>query len=214
MHNYKCPKLNNRVTLMLMSKKLNNYIFMLFLVYKLYQVYILIFMVILFYLMLRKHLKKSKNKNNFQLKHRVKLLVDDKQNDSTEENICINIDMSMNDDECITLYTFTKSMCNTLSICYNSVSSLMLMKQYNNNSVYKHVKAYMIFNVNKYPCKNSPFKYGKISQLITVYIYHQHERHWFFPRLLIVTTLIKSIKTCHQTDVIYVNRYNYDYNNN
>jgi hypothetical protein len=42
----------------------------------------------------------------------------------------------------------------------------MLMKQYNNNSVYKHVKASMIFNVNKYPCKNSPFKYGKISQLI------------------------------------------------
>jgi hypothetical protein len=34
------------------------------------------------------------------------------------------------------------------------VSSLMLMRQYNNNSVYKHVKASMIFNVNKYPCKN------------------------------------------------------------
>ena len=90
----------------------------------------------------------------------------------------------------------------------------MLMRQYNNNSVYKHVKASMIFNVNKYPCKNSPFKYGKISQLITVYIYHKHERPWFFPRLLIVTTLIKSIKKCQQTDEIYANRYNYEYNNN
>jgi hypothetical protein len=99
----------------------------------------------------------------FTLKiHRVKLfvnIVDDKQTDSTSENICINIDMSINDDVidvCIILYTCTKSMCNILSICHNSVSSLMLMRQYNNNSVYKHVKAYMIFNVNKYPCKNSP----------------------------------------------------------
>ena len=33
MHYYKCPKLNNRVKLMLMNKKLNNYLFMLFLVY-------------------------------------------------------------------------------------------------------------------------------------------------------------------------------------
>ena len=90
----------------------------------------------------------------------------------------------------------------------------MLMRQYNNNSVYKHVKASMIFNVNKYPCKNSPFKYGKNSQLITVYIYHKHERPWFFPRLLIVTTLIKSINKCQQTDEIYANRYNYEYNNN
>ena len=141
----------------------------------------------------------SKNKTIFQLKHRVKLfvnVVDDKQTDSTSENICMNIDMSINDDECIILYTCTKSMCNILSICHNSVSSLMLMRQYNNNSVYKHVKASMIFNVNKYPCKNSPFKYGNISQLITVYIYHKHERPWFFPRLLIVTTLIKSIKKC------------------
>jgi hypothetical protein len=71
----------------------------------------------------------------------------------------------VNDDECIILYTCTKSMCNILSICHHSVSSLMLMRQYNNNSVYKHVKASMIFNVNKYPCKNSPFKYGKISTL-------------------------------------------------
>ena len=217
MHYYKCPKLNNRVKLMLMNKKLNNYLFMLFLVNKLYHVYILIFIVILFYLMLRKHLKKSKNKTIFQLKQRVKLfvnVVDDKQTDSTSENICMNIDMSINDDECIILYTCTKSMCNILSICHNSVSSLMLMRQYNNNSVYKHVKASMIFNVNKYPCKNSPFKYGNISQLITVYIYHKHERPWFFPRLLIVTTLIKSIKKCQQTDEIYANRYNYDYNNN
>ena len=124
--------------------------------------------------------------------------------------------MSINGDECIILYTCTKSMCNILSICHNSVSSLMLMRQYNNNSVYKHVKAYMIFNVNKYPCKNSPFKYGKISQLITVYIYmyHKHERPWFSPRLLIVTTLITSIKKCQQTDEIYANRYNYEYNNN
>ena len=30
MHYYKCPKLNNRVRLMLMNKKLNNYLFMLF----------------------------------------------------------------------------------------------------------------------------------------------------------------------------------------
>jgi hypothetical protein len=167
---------------------------MLFLVNKLYHVYILIFIVILFYLMLRKHLKKSKNKTIFQLKHRVKLfvnVVDDKQTDSTSENICMNIDISINDDECIILYTCTKSMCNILSICHNSESSLMLMRQYNNAS--------MIFNVNKYPCKNSPFKYGKISHLITVYIYHKHERPWFFPRLLIVTTLIKSIKKCQQS---------------
>ena len=150
MHYYKCPKLNNRVKLMLMNKKLNNYLFMLFLVNKLYHVYILIFIVILFYLMLRKHLKKSKNKTIFQLKHRVKLfvnVVDDKQTDSTSENICMNIDMSINDDVCI-INTCTKSMCNILSICHNSVSSLMLMRQYNNNSVYKHVKASMIFNVN------------------------------------------------------------------
>jgi hypothetical protein len=63
---------------------------MLFLVNKLYHVCILIFIVILFYLMLRKHLKKSKNKTIFQLKHRVKLfvnVVDDKQTDSTSENI-------------------------------------------------------------------------------------------------------------------------------
>ena len=68
MHYYKCPKLNNRVKLMLMNKKLNNYLFMLFLVNKLYHVYILIFnlfIVILFYLMLRKHLKKIKKSNNF-----------------------------------------------------------------------------------------------------------------------------------------------------
>jgi hypothetical protein len=60
--------------------------------------------------MLRKHLKKSKNKTIFQLKHRVKLfvkVVDDKQTDSTSENICMNIDMSINDDECILLYTCT-----------------------------------------------------------------------------------------------------------
>jgi hypothetical protein len=115
-------------------------------------------------------------------------VVDDKQTDSMSENICMNIDMSINDDVCI-INTCTKSMCNILSICHNSVSSVMLMRQYNNNSVYKHVKASMIFNVNKHPCKNSPFKYGKISQLITVYIYHyKHERPWFFPRLLIVTT--------------------------
>ena len=149
MHYYKCPKLNNRVKLMLMNKKLNNYLFhdMLFLVNKLYHVYILIFIVILFYLMLRKDLKKSKNKTIFQLKHRVKLfvkVVDDKQTDSTSENICMNIDISINDDECIILYTCTKSMCNILSICHNSESSLMLMRQYNNAS--------MIFNVNKYPC--------------------------------------------------------------
>jgi hypothetical protein len=68
MHYYKCPKLNNRVKSMLMNKKLNNYLFMLFLVNKLYHVCILIFIVILFYLMLRKHLKKSKNKTIFQLK--------------------------------------------------------------------------------------------------------------------------------------------------
>ena len=90
-----------------------------------------------------------------------------KKTDSTSENICMNIDMSINDDECIILYTCTKSMCNILSICHNSVSSLMLMRQYNNNSVYKHVKASMIFNVNKYPCKNSPlyislFSYSQI----------------------------------------------------
>jgi hypothetical protein len=51
--------------------------------------------------MLRKHLKKSKNKTIFQLKHRVKLfvnVVDDKQTDSKSENICMNIDMSVNDD--------------------------------------------------------------------------------------------------------------------
>jgi hypothetical protein len=88
-------------------------------------------------------------------------VVDDKQTDSTSENICMNIDMSINDDECIILCTCTKSMCNILSICHNSVSSVMLMRQYNNNSVYKHVKASMIFNVNKYPCKNPPFKFGK-----------------------------------------------------
>jgi hypothetical protein len=41
--------------------------------------------------------------------------------------------------------------------------------------------------------------YNIIPQLITVYIYHKHERPWFFPRLLIVTTLIKSIKKCQQT---------------
>ena len=135
MHYYKCPKLNNRVKLMLMNKKLNNYLFMLFLVNKLYHVYILICIVILFYLMLRKHLKKSKNKTIFQIKHRVKLfvnVVDDKQTDSTSENICMNIDMSINDDVCI-INTCTKSMCNILSICHNSVSSLMLMRQYNNN---------------------------------------------------------------------------------
>jgi hypothetical protein len=56
--------------------------------------------------------------------------------------------------------------------------------------------------------------YNIIPQLITVYIYHKHERPWFFPRLLIVTTLIKSIKKCQQTDEIYANRYNYEYNNN
>ena len=55
MHYYKCPKLNNRV-------KLNNYLFMLFLVSKLY---ILIIIVILFYLMLRKHLKNQKIKQFF-----------------------------------------------------------------------------------------------------------------------------------------------------
>lgn len=218
MHKYKCPKLNNRVKLMLMSKKLNNYLFMLFLVNKLYHVYILIFIVILFYLMLQKHLKKSKNKTTFQLKHRVKLfvnVVDDKQTDSTSEYKCMNIDMSINDDECIILYTCTNSiMCNILSICYNSMSSLMLMRQYNNNSVYINVKAYLFFNVNTYSCKNSPFKYGKKNQLITVYIYHKHERPWFFPRLLIVTTLIMSIKKCQQTNAIYANRYNYEYNNN
>ena len=140
MHYYKCPKLNNRVKLMLMNKKLDNYLCMLFLVNKLYHVYILIFIVILFYLMLRKDLKKSKNQTIFQLKHRVKLfvnVVDDKQTDSTSENICMNIDMSINDDVCI-INTCTKSMCNILSICLNSVSSLMLMKQYNNNSVYKY----------------------------------------------------------------------------
>ena len=90
MHYYKCPKLNNRVKSMLMNKKLNNYLFMLFLVNKLYHVYILICIVILFYRMLRKILKKSKNKTIFQLKHRVKLfvnVVDDKQTDSTSENI-------------------------------------------------------------------------------------------------------------------------------
>ena len=53
MHYYKCPKLNNRVKLMLMSTKLNNYLFMLFLVNKLYHEYILIFIVILYYLMLQ-----------------------------------------------------------------------------------------------------------------------------------------------------------------
>jgi hypothetical protein len=53
-------------------------------------------------------------------------------------------------------------------------------------------------------------QYGKISQLITVYIYHKHERPWFFPRLLIVTTLIKSIKKCQQSDEIYANRYKYN----
>jgi hypothetical protein len=41
-------------------------------------------------------------------------VVDDKQTDSTSENICMNIDMSINDDECIILYTCTKSMCNIL----------------------------------------------------------------------------------------------------
>jgi hypothetical protein len=46
-------------------------------------------------------------------------------------------------------YTCTKSMCNILSIWHNSETSLMLMRQHNNNSVYKHVKAYMIFNVKK-----------------------------------------------------------------
>jgi len=142
-------------------------------------------------------------------------VVDDKQTDSTSEYKCMNIDMSINDDECITLYTCTKSIkCNILSICYNSMSSLMLMRQYNNNSVYINLKAYMICIVNKYPCKNSPFIYGKNFQLITVYIYHEHERPWFFPRLLIVTTLIKSIKKCQQTDEIYSNRYYYEYNNN
>jgi hypothetical protein len=58
--------------------------------------------------MLRKHFKKSKNQTIFQLKHRVKLfvnVVDDKKTDSTSENICMNIDMSINDDECIILYT-------------------------------------------------------------------------------------------------------------
>jgi hypothetical protein len=55
--------------------------------------------------------------------------------------------MSINDDECIILYTCTKSMCNILSICHNSVSSLMLMRQYNNNSVYKHVKALDLIKV-------------------------------------------------------------------
>jgi hypothetical protein len=35
-------------------------------------------------------------------------VVDDKQTDSTSENICMNIDMSINDDECIILYTCTK----------------------------------------------------------------------------------------------------------
>jgi hypothetical protein len=78
----------------------------------------------------------------------------------------MNIDMSINDDECIILYTCTKSMCNILSICHNSVSSLMLMRQYNNNSVYKHVKASMIFNVNKYPCKKF-FLFTNISQQCT-----------------------------------------------
>ena len=88
-------------------------------------------------------------------------VVDDKQTDSTSENICMNIDMSINDDECIILYTCTKSMCNILSICHNSVSSLMLMRQYSN-----------------------------------------------------MEKLIKSIKKCQQTDEIYANRYNYEYNNN
>jgi hypothetical protein len=45
-------------------------------------------------------------------------VVDDKQTDSMSENICMNIDMSINDDECIILYTCTKSMCNILSICH------------------------------------------------------------------------------------------------
>lgn len=211
MHNYKCPKLNNRVKLMLRSKKLNNYSLMLFFVY------ILIFIVIFFILCWKNIFKKSINQKNFQLKHRVNLfvnVVDVKQTDSTSENKCINIDMSINDDESIILYTCKKSMCYILSICYKSMSSLMLMRQYNNNSVWKHVKTYKIFNVNKYPCKNSPFKYGNNSQLITVYIYHKHERPWFFPILLIVTTLIKSIKKCQQTDEIYANRYNYSYENN
>ena len=30
-------------------------------------------------------------------------VVDDKQTDSTSENICMNIDMSINDDECINI---------------------------------------------------------------------------------------------------------------
>jgi hypothetical protein len=61
-------------------------------------------------------------------------------------------------------------MCNILSICHHSVSSLMLMRQYNNNSVYKHVKASMIFNVNKYPCKNSPFKYTQVIIIVIIII--------------------------------------------
>ena len=60
MHYYKCPKLNNRVKLMLMNKKLNNYLFMLFLVNKLYHVYILIFIVILFLSYVTKTFKKIK----------------------------------------------------------------------------------------------------------------------------------------------------------
>ena len=57
--------------------------------------------------MLRKDFKKSKNKTIFQLKHRVKLfvnVVDDKQTDSTSENICMNIDMSINDDDIVYMY--------------------------------------------------------------------------------------------------------------
>jgi hypothetical protein len=78
----------------------------------------------------------------------------------------------------------------------------MLMKQYNNNSVYKHVKASMIFNVNKYPCKNSPFKYVKISQLITVYIYHKHERPWFVSNL----TEPVQVSTCIDIEIeIFLN---------
>ena len=60
MHYYKCPKLNNRVKLMLMNKKLNNYLFMIFLVNKLYPVYILIFIVILFLSYVTKTFKKIK----------------------------------------------------------------------------------------------------------------------------------------------------------
>jgi hypothetical protein len=51
-------------------------------------------------------------RNFVQLKHRVKLfvnVVDDKQTDSTSENICMNIDMSINDDVCI-INTCTKSI--------------------------------------------------------------------------------------------------------